>query len=74
MPNDLKFILGLDLDGVCADYYARIREVAAEWTDRALRELTTDITYGFPEWNLKKAGGKYPELHKFAVTQRDLFR
>jgi hypothetical protein len=30
-------ILGVDLDGVCADFYARMREVAAEWFERPLR-------------------------------------
>jgi len=26
-----QIVLGVDLDGVCADFYGHIREVAAEW-------------------------------------------
>ena len=31
----------------------------------------SDITYGFPEWGL--VPGEYDLLHRFAVTQRNLF-
>jgi hypothetical protein len=30
MPSDKgEIVLGVDLDGVCADFYARMREIAA---------------------------------------------
>ncbi len=32
------------------------------------------MSYGFPEWGIPDAPGGYLDLHKFAVTQRDLFR
>ncbi|HEX5368700.1 MAG TPA: 5'-nucleotidase, partial [Dehalococcoidia bacterium] len=42
-------ILGIDLDGVCADYYARMREIAAEWFERNINELTASPSYGLEE-------------------------
>jgi hypothetical protein len=67
-----KFVLGVDLDGVCADFYGAMREVAAEWLGVDKSELTPHPTYGLGEWNLEPMGG-YEALHRFAVTQRELF-
>jgi 5'(3')-deoxyribonucleotidase len=63
-------ILGVDLDGVCADFYGRMREIAAEWLERRIEDLTEDVSYNLPEWGVRD----YPSLHRFAVTQRDLFK
>lgn len=71
--NQRRFVLGVDLDGVCADFYGGMRVVAAEWLDVPLETLPTEVSYDLPEWGLDKAGG-YAALHRFAVTQRDLFR
>lgn len=65
-------VLGVDLDGVCADFYGRMREIAAEWRECRLDELTPDVSYGLPEWGIRE--GEYPSLHRFAVTERDLFK
>ncbi|HEX6600829.1 MAG TPA: hypothetical protein VF034_16055 [Gemmatimonadaceae bacterium] len=65
-------ILGVDLDGVCADFYAKMREVAAEWFERPLDDLTPDVSYGLPEWGIT-GSEQYTSLHRFAVTQRELF-
>ncbi len=71
---DLKgVILGVDLDGVCSDFYGRMREIAAEWFERTIDELTTDVSYGLLEWGVKEPE-QYLSLHRFAVTQRDLFK
>lgn len=67
-----RFVLGVDLDGVCADFFGGLREIAAEWLEVPLDSLTPDVSYGLHEWNLEPAGG-YAALHRFAVTQRDLF-
>jgi len=67
-----KIVLGVDLDGVCADFYGRMREIAAEWFERPLQELTPDVTYGLPEWGIQD-GAQYRSLHRFAVTERNLF-
>jgi 5'(3')-deoxyribonucleotidase len=68
-----RFVFGVDLDGVCADFYGGLRPVAAEWLGVPLESLTDQVTYGLPEWHLDSVG-KYDELHRFAVTQRELFR
>jgi 5'(3')-deoxyribonucleotidase len=77
MPKSKKlaprFVLGVDLDGVVADFYGGLRSIAAEWLDVPLESLPERVTYGLPEWGLNKAPGGYEALHKFAVTQRELF-
>ena len=65
-------MLGVDLDGVCADFFGGLREVAAEWLEVPLESLTPEVSYGLQEWNLEPAGG-YAALHRFAVTQRNIF-
>lgn len=66
-------ILGVDLDGVCADFYGRMREIAAEWFERPVGELTPEVSYGLREWGVK-TDDQYQSLHRFAVTQRELFK
>jgi hypothetical protein len=68
------FIFGVDLDGVCADFYAGIRPIAAEWLGVEPASLIDDVSYGLTEWGLDTAPGGYLDFHKFAVTQRDLFK
>jgi 5'(3')-deoxyribonucleotidase len=67
-----KIVLGVDLDGVCADFYGRMREIAAEWFEQPLDQLTSDVTYGVPEWGIRGTE-QYQSLHRFAVTERNLF-
>src|SRR5688500_3566608 len=69
-----SFVVGVDLDGTVADFYGRLREVAAEWLSVDLESLPTEVSWGLPEWGIDKAPGGYLDLHKFAVTQRELFR
>lgn len=71
---DGKFVFGVDLDGVCADFYGGLKPIAAEWLGVPVEQLTDEVAYGLPEWGVDKAPGGYLALHKFAVTQRDLFR
>lgn len=72
MAKHPTFVLGVDLDGVCADFYGRMREVFAEWRGVDVCKLTPDVHYGLPEWGLLP--GEYDRVHRYAVTQRDLFR
>ena len=72
MPE--PFILGVDLDGTCADFYAGLRPIAAEWLGVSPETLTDEVSWDLPEWGLAEAPGGYPKLHQFAVLQRDLFR
>jgi len=66
-------ILGVDLDGVCADFYGRMREIAAEWFETRLEDLPQDVSFGLAEWGVKTPE-QYESLHRFAVTQRELFK
>jgi len=68
-----SFILGVDLDGVVGDFYGALRKIAAEWLNKPLDSLTTEVTFGLDEWGLAEYGG-YERLHRFAVSQRNLFR
>jgi 5'(3')-deoxyribonucleotidase len=67
-----RFVLGVDLDGVVGDFYGFMRIVAAEWLGVPVDDLTPEVTYGLPEWNIKP--DQYDDMHRFAVTQRGLFR
>ncbi len=71
--KDKDFILGVDLDGVCADFYTTMREIAAEWMGQPVESLVKEVDFGLKEWKIDEVGG-YEPLHRFAVTQRDLFR
>jgi 5'(3')-deoxyribonucleotidase len=68
-----EFILGVDLDGVVGDFYAAMRSICAEWLGKDEAELPAEVGFGLAEWGIKEYGG-YERLHRFAVTQRDLFR
>lgn len=69
-----QFVLGVDLDGVCADFYAGLRPIAAEWLGVDAVTLSQRVSWGLPEWGIDRAPGGYEALHRFAVTQRELFR
>jgi len=71
--DENSFILGVDLDGVVGDFYGAMRKIAAEWLDKPFESLTSEVSYGLDEWGISEFGG-YERLHRFAVTQRNLFR
>jgi len=70
----LRFVLGVDLDGVCADFYPGLRPIAAEWMGVEPDRLPEQVSHGLAEWGIDNAPGGYEALHRFAVTQRNLFR
>lgn len=70
--NKQRFVLGVDLDGVVADFYGAMRPIAAEWLGKDVRTLTTEVTFGLKEWGIEE--GRYEDMHRFAVGQRGLFR
>ncbi|MCL2528261.1 MAG: hypothetical protein FWE42_07565 [Defluviitaleaceae bacterium] len=70
--KDNTFILGVDLDGVVGDFYGSIRKIASEWLNKPLESLTTEVGFGLDEWGINEFGG-YERLHRFAVTQRNIF-
>lgn len=67
-----QFVLGVDLDGVVADFARGLKPIAAEWLGVPEGTLTDEISYGFGEWGLDAVGG-YDPLHRFAVKERELF-
>lgn len=72
MVRARQFVLGVDLDGVVADFARGLKPIAAEWLGVEEATLTDEISYGFGEWELDRAGG-YEALHRFAVKERELF-
>jgi 5'(3')-deoxyribonucleotidase len=72
MRKEDENILGVDLDGVCCDYYKRIREIAAEWKGCDLETLEPDVDRDLRNWGIASQS-VYNELHKFAVLQRQLY-
>lgn len=71
--DESSFILGVDLDGVVGDFYGAMRIIAADWLGKPPESLTAEVSYGLEEWGLSEYGG-YDRLHRFAVTQRNLYR
>ena len=68
MSNE-KFVLGVDLDGVVADFYGAMKPIAAEWLGKDVNTLTDHVSYGLGEWGVTR----YEDMHRFAVSQRGLF-
>ena len=71
--DESSFIFGVDLDGVVGDFYGAIRKIAAEWLNKPLESLNPEVSFGLQEWGIDEFGG-YDRLHRFAVTQRNIFR
>ena len=63
-----NFVLGIDLDGVCADFSAGLRPIAAEWLGVSPDDLAAEPSTDYPEWNLEPAGG-FDALYRYAVTR-----
>ncbi|HTO00544.1 MAG TPA: hypothetical protein VL068_07700 [Microthrixaceae bacterium] len=67
-----EFVLGVDLDGVCADYTVGFRAVAAlEW-DVPEESLTSEVSWDFAEWGLDRE--KFLKLHRTSVQDHRMFR
>lgn len=73
MTDSKKFVLGVDLDGVVADFAKGFKPIAAEWLGVPESSLTDDFSYGFPEWKLERCG-EYDDVHRYAIKERGLFR
>ena len=71
-PESDRFVLGVDLDGVIADFYRGFKPIVAEWFGVRVRQLPQRFKYGLSEWGIKNRQ-QYDEIHRFAVTQRQLF-
>lgn len=72
MARGVRFVFGVDLDGVCADFYRALKPIAEEWTGVPDGSLSEEVSWGLSEWGLEEYGG-YDMLHRFAVVERNLF-
>ncbi len=70
--TDSTFVLGVDLDGVCADYTAGLRAVVA--ADRGIdpEDLPLGRSWGFQEWGLDE--GDFNRLHRRGVVEDRMMR
>jgi 5'-nucleotidase len=66
------FIFGVDLDGVCADYTAGLRRIAADVLGVGESQLPLERSWDFREWGLTPTA--YEEIHRLAVTEHRLLR
>ena len=66
------FIFGVDLDGVCGDYTAALREVAVERLRVDPSALPLERSWDFREWGLSPA--QFEDLHRAAVMEHRIFR
>jgi 5'-nucleotidase len=65
------FVLGVDLDGVCADYTTAFRAAVARHRGIDPSELTTQVTWDFAEWGLDRE--RFLEHHHRAVVEDGMF-
>jgi 5'(3')-deoxyribonucleotidase len=70
--NPKQFVLGVDLDGVVANFYAGFLPIVAEWRGVPPESLPAAVSYGLAEWGLDPTS--YEQVHRFGVVQRELFR
>jgi 5'(3')-deoxyribonucleotidase len=69
--NGPGFVLGVDLDGVCADYNTAFRAAVARHRGVDPSTLTTEVTWDFAEWGLDREG--FLEHHRRAVVEDHVF-
>ena len=68
-----EYVFGVDLDGVCADFYGKMREIVAFWRGVPVEELSPEPVYGLGNWGVPDRQ-EYDRIHRYAVSERDLFR
>lgn len=66
------FVLGVDLDGVCADHATAFREIVARERGVDPATLPPQRTWDFAEWGLTPAA--FDALHRRAVLEHRMFR
>lgn len=66
-----EFVLGVDLDGVCADYFTGFRRSVSKMWGVPEESLTEDVTWDFVEWGLDE--DQFIDLHRRAVQEHRLF-
>ncbi len=66
------FVLGVDLDGVCADYNRGFRAIVAADLGVDPASLPMPTEWGFQAWGLDDV--EYARLHKLAVSDKRMLR
>lgn len=61
------FVLGVDLDGVCADYTGAFRRFVASEKGVPEGDLPLERSWDFREWGLDQA--EFERLHRAAITE-----
>ena len=65
-------LLGVDLDGVCADYTTAFRPLVAQELNIPLSSLPEERSWDFSEWGLSPK--QFQDLHHKAVEDYRMFR
>ncbi len=65
--SDESFVLGVDLDGVCADYTLGFRDFCAERLGRDPESFPLDRSWDFREWGFDDA--MFEEMHHAAIVE-----
>ncbi len=73
MSSPGSFILGVDLDGVCADYTEAFAAVVAAEKGCHSDDLPRARSWSFEEWGIEELGG-FERLHRIAVLDKRIFR
>ncbi|MCQ3805675.1 MAG: hypothetical protein OXB92_01565 [Acidimicrobiaceae bacterium] len=66
------FVLGVDLDGVCAEHTRGFRQIVAERLGVPEESLTLDRGWNFEEWGF--GPDDFEDHHRYAVTEGRMFR
>jgi 5'(3')-deoxyribonucleotidase len=73
VSDGARFVLGVDLDGVCGDYIGSFRKIVAERRGVPVESLTMDVSWGCAEWGIQ-GEDEFDVLHRHAVLERGLLR
>ena len=73
MPSAVPIVLGVDLDGVCADYEGAFRHSVARQLDRSPDTMPPQtIMDAYSQWGLTFE--QFEQAHRRAVTEDRIFR
>ena len=61
------FVLGVDLDGVCAQHTLAFRKIVAQVRNVPEDSLTLECSWGFEEWGFEE--GDFEKYHRQAVVE-----
>ena len=67
-----RFVLGVDLDGVCGDHTAIFREIVSRELGVPVESLPLERSWSFVEWGL--TNDDFERLHELAVVEHRMFR